>query len=424
MKNKKTPVSLRLSTVLVEKCKIVYNTESPSDAIRNALADFLLLPLKEQEISDFALHQVIQNAQERKHVQSYSTRIPQLLFDIILSFSENASVSDVVTMILSRVLYLASQSTPNNPSNGSLLYVLGNKRNEKMQEAIKNIKETAQNVSWDTSVEPCAGGLGIFSNIKFANNEILNDADWLKVNLYRAVQENPRELIIRARVLSVTQATFNKQAKILKNTKLSKKINYEAAAAYLYLNKNSYQNKGERFDYTASADRYHKTLSAIAPLHQRLTRCTESSDTKPVLLNMDIFKVIEKYRKQKNVLFIVDPPYLDADVYNINGKEFGKDEHKHLAKLLRLVKQNNGNNFIYFCRITAPHRYQKQENADVFNIHMEGCIDDLYCGCGFYKIDVVLDENTTERIITSFKFDGAKPYGCEQKQIAEAEVVS
>ena len=44
---------------------------------------------------------------------------------------------------------------------------------------------------------------------------------------------------------------------------------------------------------------------------------------------------------------------------------------------------------------------------------MKGCIDDLYWGYGYYYIDVLSDEedNTTERIITSFDFSGAQPYG-------------
>lgn len=44
---------------------------------------------------------------------------------------------------------------------------------------------------------------------------------------------------------------------------------------------------------------------------------------------------------------------------------------------------------------------------------MKGCIDDLYWGYGYYYIDVLYDkeDNTTERIITSFYFSGAQPYG-------------
>lgn len=54
------------------------------------------------------------------------------------------------------------------------------------------------------------GGLGIYSTFKFSQNEILNDLDWKKINLYRAIQENPRELIIQARSLAVDQVTFDR----------------------------------------------------------------------------------------------------------------------------------------------------------------------------------------------------------------------
>lgn len=97
--------------------------------------------------------------------------------------------------------------------------------------------------------------------------------------------------------------------------------------------------------------------------------------------------------------------------------KFGQKEHERLANLLRLVKQNNKNDFIYFCRITAPHKYQNEENSEEYNIDMKGCIDDLYYGHGFYYVDVMLNSTTTERIITSFKFDGATLYGaCERGQ--------
>lgn len=413
MKNKKTPVTLKLSPALTEKCKAFYDTENISDAIRNALADFLLLPPAEQKIDTFALHQITQNVEERRQTQSYSVRLPKPLFDIILTLSVNESVSETVSMILNRILYVAPQPIPSNTSNGSLLYVLGNKRNPQMQAAIKNIKETAKNVSWETSVETCAGGLGIYSNFRFAKNEILNDSDWMKMNLYRTVQENPRELIIQARALTVEQITFDRQKEIVKNTQPTSVVNYEVAASYLYLNINSYFSKGSTLDDDASDTRYRKALSAIMPLHQRLNAASKKAT---MLCNLDIFKIIEKYRKQDNVLFIVDPPYLNADLYNNEDTKFGQKEHKRLANLLRLVKQNNGNDFIYFCRITAPQRYQKDANAEAYNIHMLGCIDDLYYGNGFYYTDVALNDATIERIITSFEFDGAIPYGCERGQ--------
>ena len=286
-----------------------------------------------------------------------------------------------------------------------------------MQAAIKNIKTTAERDTWTTSVETCAGGLGIYSTFKFSENEILNDLDWQKINLYKAIQKNPRELIIQARSLRVDQVTFDRLKEFIKNTQPTSAVNYEIAAAYLYLNLNSYRNTGATMDNKASEARYFNALSSIHSLHQRLKECTTSGKPDTTIFNLDIFEIIKRYRKQMDVLFIIDPPYLNADVYNRKKNKFGQKEHERLANLLRLVKQNNKNDFIYFCRITAPHKYQNEENSEEYNIDMKGCIDDLYYGHGFYYVDVILNPTTTERIITSFKFDGATLYGaCERGQ--------
>lgn len=418
MTTTKISTTLTLPIELVEKCKAHYNTANASDAIYKALADFLLLPYAEQRLSSFALHNVIPNIEDRRNVRSFSIRVPKKLSQIIGALSER-NFSETVSMILGKTLYSASHSTCAPVSAPQLLYVIGNKWKSEMQAAIDNIKGTAERNTWTTSVETCAGGLGIYSNFKFADNEILNDSDWQKINLYKAVQENPRELIIQARSLTVDQITFDRLKELVKNTQPTSAVNYEIAAAYLFLNFNSYRKTGITMDNKASETCFFKALSSIGALHQRLKQCAISDKPDTALYNLDIFRIIEKYRKQTDVLFIIDPPYLDADLYNSKENEFGQKEHECLAKLLRMVKQNNKNDFIYFCRITAPHKYQNKENSEEYNIDMKGCIDDLYYGQGFYYIDVPYDKDgTIERIITSFDFDGAVPYGkCEGTEV-------
>lgn len=409
MADVKISTTVTLPIALVEKCKAHYNAKTDSEAIRKALADFLLLPPDEQELKNFALHNVLPDIEDRRNVKPCSIRIPKALFQIMRAFPEH-NFSETVPMILGKILYIASHSTGISVSNRRLLYVMGNKCNPKMQDAIRNIKTTAKKDTWTTSVETCAGGLGIYSNFKFTDNEILNDSDWHKINLYKAIQEDPRELIIQARSLTVDQITFDRLRELVRNTQPTSAVNYEIAAAYLFLNLNSHRRTGITMDNKASETRYFKALSSIGALHQRLKQSAISDKPDTALYNLDIFKIIEKYRKQTDVLFIIDPPYLDADVYNSKDNKFGRKEHERLAKLLRLVK-NNKNDFIYFCRITAPHKYQKKGNSEEYNIDIKGCIDDMYYGYGFYYVDVELNSTTTERIITSFKFDGAVPYG-------------
>jgi len=416
MKQEKIATTLTLATALIKECKRIYGITTSSTAIIIALTDFLLMPTSGQKLDSFALHQLFPSVEKRKDTEKLPIRIPRGLYDTIKALSGSNTFSEMVTMMVSRTLYMVSRQAHSAIPCSKLLYVWGNKWNPLMQDAIRNIADTAQADKWHTSVETCAGGLGIHSNIKFADVEILSDYEWNKSNLYRAIQENPRELIMWAISLRADHATFNQQKDLLKTFKPSLKINYEAAACYLFLNINSYKNMCGTPDNHMSDSKYHRALVAIYPLHRRLNQCANPLGQVTKLCNADIFKIIEKYRKQSRVLFIVDPPYLDADLYNPQKSEFGEEEHTRLAKLLRLVKQNNGNDFIYFCRITAPKRYQNRPNTEAYNHHMRGYIDDLYYGHGFYYIDVKLDDTTTERIITTFNFNGATRYGCKKER--------
>ncbi len=442
MANPKFVTTLTLPTALIEQCKEAYCTANTSEAIRNALTDFLLLPYTEQKIDSFAVHQLLPDIEDRQTLSKVTLRLDDNLRRILLELSaEQDSLSKTAELMISHTLNAEPQEHSTSLKT-DLLYILGNKRDSKMQDAIRTIKDTAQNVRWETCIETCVGVLGIYSNFRFANTEIMNDNDWNKINLYKAIQENPRRLIILARALKVDTATFNAQKSLLDNTKHSAKVNYEAASAYLYLNKNSFRHEGTVLNNKATQSSYHKRLAAIAPLHQRMNQ-TASSSQATKFQNIDLLKLIEKYRRQKHVLFIVDPPYLDVDYYNKKSGNavsddstskdsvpddftsdsaesdtaksddtiFGEAEHKKLARLLQLVKQNNGNNFIYFCRITAAKSDQKKPNAEEWDRHMHGRIDDLYHGHGFYCMDVALDDATTERIITSFPFKGATLYG-------------
>lgn len=437
MSNSKKGTTLTLPTTLIDQCKQTYQTENQSQAINTALSDYLLLPYDEQILDSFAIHQLLPDVEDRKTAQGITLRLDSNLRKIMDKLSKQDTLSETAQMMISRTLY-AKQRGLSVSSNTSLLYILGNKRNSMMQAAIKNIKDTAQDVNWQTSVETCAGVLGIYANFKFADAEIVNDNDWRKINLYRAIQENPRKLVILARAQKVDETTFNAQKNLLENVAESKPIDYEAAAAYLYLNRNSYRHEGTSLDSKASDAKYHKILSAIAPLHERMNQ-TGSFTKATQFQNTDILKIIEKYRHQKNVLFIVDPPYLDTDYYNKvksddavsdntepddvvsdntepDDAKFSEAEHEQLAHLLYLAKKNNGNDFIYFCRITAAKRDQKKPNAEEWDRHMKGRIDDMYHGHGFYYIDVDLDDATTERIITTFPFEGAFSYGLERGQ--------
>lgn len=416
-----TVKSLKLPTVIIKKLITFYNlqNENRSEAIRRGLADFLLLPFEEQVVNEDALEKLL-IVEEELDCQKISVRFPDDLLAVIEKLAGEESLSEAITWILAHILYHPLETVDTGRAE-RLLYVMGNKWNSEMQKAIKHIAETAD-TAWDNSVETCAGGLGIFSNIMFAQNQILNDNDWNKANLLKVIRDYPREFITGARALEVNADTFD----LLKNCNAtpSKSPNIAAAVCFLYLNLNSVLGQCECFDKDATSEKYYERLGQIYPLHRRLQGVH--------IFDKDIFYILKKYRKTEKTLFFVDPPYLGTSGYEKRivrneppyGLKFGLEQHQKLATILRNIKQKDGNDFIYFCRITAT-RHKNQKTKECKNTaeelaKMDRCIQReigrLYFGHGFYYADVnVSSDGTTERIITSFSFDGANEYGKERE---------
>lgn len=416
--NTNPSTSLRLPKKLVEEVCKFYSISEQSTAVRRGITDYFLLPPSKSEppIDHTSLYEKL-TIDERRTTTKISIRLPESLRATLKALSPSDTLSDIIAMILATVLCHPLSSVNDTAYDKKLLRILGSKWNKKMQDAIRNIFETA-NHRWTVSIEPCVGALGIHANFEVADTEIINDDDWNKVNLYRIIQSSPQKLALTLLSLDVSEEQFNALKK--EKPALTSKADIKAAARYLYLNICSYRHMGDTFSNKMSSTSYYRRLSAIYPLHLRLSGVT--------IGEKDIFKVIQKYRKESNSLFIVDPNYLEANVYQDRvirrpesyKKKFGFDEHKRLAKLLRQIKQNDGNDFIYFCRITAPRTKGKQchaistpEDLLIADRNLHETINDFYYGYGFYYVDVPLSDDITERIITSFPFDRATAYGKE-----------
>lgn len=405
-----------------------FNTENISEAVYKGLIGFLSNTSYGKRMDDFALHQLL-TVEERTTIKKYSVRITKELEQMINIQTTTDTIFNVVVIMLANYLYY-SNSAPSltMPAKTNflseldnakadistkLLTLLGSKWNKKMQSAINHILQTSEKI-WCSSIEPFVGALGIFTNFRFAFNEIINDMDLQKVNLYRAIQAYMDVLLLKMLCKPVDEQTFidNQEQLKAKYNLSNSKVNLEAAASFLFSNLLSVWSSGSTFKGTYKS--YRKKLDNIALLCKRL------KDTE--ICGDDAFKLIRKHMEDSGAIFIIDPPYLDTDVYSKTAVTAGKEQkifdyakHVELAKLLRKTHQEYGNDFIYFCRITAPHKFDSKPDKDKHDRHMEGRIDDLYWGYGHYYIDVPLlkDNSITaiERIITSFDFSGAQPYG-------------
>ena len=450
--------TLNLPTALIQKLLEAYDDELDtikekkdlSAAIRFGLTDALSLELSELDMERFALHQLL-SFEENMNRVDYCVRLSEELYTIIHSYSEKfgLTMQETAENMLAKQLYHSAKSrtpetkelytppksTPNPcvsdslKSEMKLLRIFGSKWDARIHIAIKKIFDSA-GMHWDLSVEVCAGALGIHANFNIAETEIINDDDTYKINLYRQIQKNHRELFIKAMTLEVNRQTFEKVKEL---ERVSKTPDIHGLVRYLFLNLTSYKNKGNTFRNGTNNGSYQKQLRSIYSLHERLK--------KTKILEMDIFKVLDKYMRDDNVLFIVDPPYyLCDDAYKNrrvlkedknHGKRFGLKEHQRLAKMLRKTHACYRNDFIFFCRLTAT-RKKNRKNQIISTVneilerdrHIEGTIDDLYRGYGFYYIDVSLDEGTIERIITTFTFDGATEYGSKKERSGKATDIS
>lgn len=398
--------TLQLPVQLVELAKQHFQTQNISKAICECIKFALMNRLLALVDECLGIYHLL-NAEERRTCKSYSVRIEDYAVNALLSVS-NKVLSDAVTTSMILTLSFTEPSTPTKSLK--LINILGSKWDVRMQSAIKQVVSSK---TWKNSYEPCVGALGIHANFNLADTELINDDDVEKINLYQCIQRYAFEFKAKALLFSCTKAEFD----ALRKTNFSDTTipNVDRAVRFFILNYFSKRNSGSTYVSKLKKTLY-TYLEVVAPLSTRLKGVH--------ITNMDIFDVLRKHKRETDALFIVDPIYLDTNVYKNrtlgtkteHGKDFGWKEHLRLAKELRSIKGD----FIYFCRITASrcknNKQQLKDSPETIrrkDIEMLGRIDDLYWGYGFYYLDVPLDEGTIERIITSFDFEGSTPYGSE-----------
>lgn len=396
---------LKLPVKLVELAKQHFKTSNATQAICNCIQFTImhcLLTLSSEE--RFEIYHLL-DIEERRTLKNYSVRIEDYTVNALKSVFNNqplsAAVKDVMALTLS-----TADTVSMHPSK--LINILGSKWDKRMQSAIKQV---VANRKWEKSYETCVGALGIHANFNLADTELINDDDIDKINLYRCIQKYAFEFKAKALIFGCTESDFTEK----KNTNYSSNdfSDVDRAVGFFILNFFSVRNSGHTY-ISKSKQAFFKRLEVIAPLSKRMHDVHITND--------NLFEVLEKHKNETHALFIVDPIYLDTNVYKSrtldkekeHDKEFGWDKHLRLAKELRSIKGD----FIYFCRITASRHKNRQnklidtpETLHLKDIEMQGRIDDLYWGYGFYYIDVPLDNGTIERIITSFEFEGSTLYG-------------
>ena len=389
------PRTFQLSQALLVKFKefcqdrIGYQPQNASDAILYALLAHSGRKINVPKTQERHIL-LIPDPAERLTILTPSVRIPDALYADLQGTAAhlNVTVQEMPALIMVDLL------TQNDPPRHALR-VPGSKRDERMQKAITRV---LGNHYYDASVEPCGGALEIHLNFKVAETEIVCDTDPDKINLYRVLQAHHKAFVTRALSYQIDPATFN----MMKSRKPTNKI--DKAVRFFYLNLTSARN-GKKTFKGMTPRTYWNAIAATYALHARLLNTQ--------IHKRDIFYTLSgKNLPDGRTLLIVDPPYIKTKAYRQN---LSRSKHRKLATRLQNLCQK-GTDLVYFCRITAGHDKAdpaQQAKKELNDVIMKGLIDNLYYDHGLFFIDIPLDNGVIERIITSFDFEDAKPYGRE-----------
>lgn len=337
---------------------------------------------------------LIPDPAERLTVLTHSVRIPDALYaDLQKTATKlNVNVQEMPALIM---VDLINQNDP--PRHA--LRLPGSKRDERMLEAIRRV---LGNRRYAASVEPCGGALEIHLNFKVADTEIVCDTDPDKINLYRVLQAHHKAFVTRALSCKIDSATFN----MIKESKPTNNI--DKAVRFFYLNLTSARN-GKKTFKGMTPRTYWNAIAATYALHARLQNTQ--------IHKRDIFYTLSgKNLPDGRTLLLVDPPYLGTKAYSQN---LSHSKHRKLATRLQNLCRKGTLDLVYFCRVTDGHdktEAAQQAKKELNDVIMKGLVDNLYFDHGLFFIDIPLDHGIIERIITSFHFDGALPYGLERGQ--------
>lgn len=187
-----------------------------------------------------------------------------------------------------------------------------------------------------TYVEPYAGGAGAAISLLLlekVNHIVINDYDPAIYSFWLAIKEYNAEFIERIVNTSITIEEWERQKKIYKTADTSDRLSFGFATFFLnrtnrsgILNAGPIGGKQQLGEWKINA-RYNKQnliekIKLIGLYSDRIT-----------ILNEDGVDAIERYAKDPNSFFYVDPPYFvkGADLY-LNA--FKLEDHQRLGDCL------------------------------------------------------------------------------------------
>ena len=204
-----------------------------------------------------------------------------------------------------------------------------------------------------TYLEPFGGGLNILFYKQKSKREIISDTDKELLNIYRAIRDEPTELIRRMNLYKHTQETFDK---------IEKRKNFDdyldEAVHDLMLRKMSRNGQKKSYLKLSNQKTWRESISSLAINGERIKEVFIFE--KPAL---DVIKAFDT----QDTLVYCDPPYLKDTKKLSYESDINPDDHIELHKILN---DFNGKVVLSGCLSPLYKRLYKNWNMSMKRINM------------------------------------------------------
>lgn len=185
-----------------------------------------------------------------------------------------------------------------------------------------------------TYVEPFSGPASIFFNKIPSRIEVLNDKDKRFPMIFKALRDEPKEMVKFLKLIEYSRASWDESKDILKEAELPiHKLG--AWALYNIFASRSGMTSDTNFRWAQFVERYgceavrwRKKIKSMGGYIKRLQGA--------IILNHDVFKLL-KTVDRKGVLLYIDPPYVTTKHHYKCG-EFTMEMHEKLFNTLNNLK--------------------------------------------------------------------------------------
>lgn len=324
----------------------------------------------------------------------------------LLSTKEN--LSDVLKYC---IMYYEENYFSKKPKRKPVAFTIPGNKTDK---CFDTMFENALSICNDkiTVIEVCAGCCGVLPMYYNPNVKayILNELDEKRRNLIIKIKSEPYDLINGCQQVYnlINSTTYTdipcreSTVKVICNFLEENDCMPEAITLFKYC-----INSQKTLSISKYLEKFHERYSNATALHNYIYNA--------VITGYNLLDLIEYYKNDPNVIFIIDPPYyLTNGCYKSNYPDM--HFHKELAALLHKIKGR----FILCLRINASRANNSKNNKFIDRIlyefyNMAYGSDNFYMYCDDFDNDKLMinfkNIGTLEAVISNYDFKGCKPIG-------------